>query len=556
MAAFRKAAPQVRSFNVMDELRATADRRKKQPSSATTPAADQFAGQGIPQIAERLAVMFPQLGQDIVHAVLSELFRADSSCSRQQLADTAVAQLLEMSADDGTPHAMTSFEPRFCTDDTAATDNCTAADCTNDGAGPTDGITVTDDDQVAKDDDAVPQNSPDPADASVVADDDDDMVLDSLLAALLSLPDDALRSCARTLESILRRIIEAPEDERYRRLKRSNARFQAEVGSHAPAVELLLFAGFEGETTDAGPSFLFSGDPSASPNFLRVWEALSGLVEDLGLAANTTASGTRAPTPGPDMLPLKQQKFAPEPRRQRIAELTEQRLQNPHAFKQAAQARGSGNRAVGSGHFKHRGLDAPPVQREAQPSRRDQREAQPSRRAQHFTLSDINRMRISDEIANMPNYAEEYRQSVQNTPARDYSTLVARSYDPELIAREALDLTNRYRASKGLAPCRWHEGIARIAAGHAGQMATGTMPFSHDGFNERVRAFPVAHRSAAENLAYNQGMANVAEVAVDGWIKSPGHEKNLRGDFNLCGIGVARSSNGSFYLTQLFAQAR
>lgn len=534
MAFKRNADTQPRRFNAMEELRATADRRKKQSSSAATPAADQFAGQGIPQIAERLAAMFPQLGQDIVHAVLSELFRADSSCSRCQLADKAVAQLLEMSADDGTPHAMTSFEPRFCTDDSVATEICTAADCINDGAA----------EPSATQDGAVAQTNVNEGGPTV--DDDDEVVLDSLLAALLSLSDDTLPACARTLESILRRIIQAPGDERYRRLKRSNARFQAEVGSHPSGVDLLLFAGFEEEATDAGPSFAFSGDPGTATRFLRVWEALAGLVEDLGPAANSTAVNARAPTPGMSTVSMTQQETVRDPRRQRIAELTEQRLQNPHAFKQAAQARGSGNRAVGSGHWQHRGLD----------STATPREAQPSRRAQHFTLSDINRMRISDEIANMPSYAEDYRQSVQNTPARDYSTLVSRSYDPELIAREALDLTNRYRASKGLAPCRWHDGIARIAAGHAGQMATGTMPFSHDGFNDRVRAFPVAHRSAAENLAYNQGMANVSQVAVDGWIKSPGHEKNLRGDFNLCGIGVARSSNGSFYLTQLFAQAR
>eukprot|EP00812_Abedinium_dasypus_P015537 NODE_9170_length_351_cov_243.486486.p2 GENE.NODE_9170_length_351_cov_243.486486~~NODE_9170_length_351_cov_243.486486.p2 ORF type:complete len:62 (+),score=14.95 NODE_9170_length_351_cov_243.486486:3-188(+) len=58
-----------------------------------------------------------------------------------------------------------------------------------------------------------------------------------------------------------------------------------------------------------------------------------------------------------------------------------------------------------------------------------------------------------------------------------------------------------------------------------------------------------------ENLALNSGVASVAQTAVDGWIKSPGHEKNLRGRYNLCGIGTARSANGTFYLTQLFALA-
>jgi uncharacterized protein YkwD len=162
-------------------------------------------------------------------------------------------------------------------------------------------------------------------------------------------------------------------------------------------------------------------------------------------------------------------------------------------------------------------------------------------------------MRVDEEIANTPSYADEYVRAKHNEPVHDISSLVFRSYDPELLARKALDLTNRYRASKGLTPCRWHEGIARIAADHASHMASGRATFSHDGFDERVKAFPLVHRSAAENLAYNKGVSNVAETAVDGWIKSPGHEKNLRGAFNLCGIGVAQASDGSFYLTQLFA---
>jgi uncharacterized protein YkwD len=137
-------------------------------------------------------------------------------------------------------------------------------------------------------------------------------------------------------------------------------------------------------------------------------------------------------------------------------------------------------------------------------------------------------MRIDEEIANTPSYAEEYVRAKHSEPVHDISALVLRSYDPELLARKALDLTNRYRASKGLPPCQWHPGIARIAAEHASQMASGRATFSHDGFDARVRAFPIVHRAAAENLAYNKGVSTVAETAVDGWIKSPGHEKNLR----------------------------
>merc|ERR1711879_976744 len=101
-------------------------------------------------------------------------------------------------------------------------------------------------------------------------------------------------------------------------------------------------------------------------------------------------------------------------------------------------------------------------------------------------------------MGNTTCYAEEYQRTRQSAPVHDIISLVTRDYDPELLGRRALDLTNQYRASKGLPPCRWHDGIARIAAEHAGQMASGAATFSHDGFNDRVRAFPVVHRSAAE----------------------------------------------------------
>ena len=79
------------------------------------------------------------------------------------------------------------------------------------------------------------------------------------------------------------------------------------------------------------------------------------------------------------------------------------------------------------------------------------------------------------------------------------------------------------------------------------------VPFGHDGFSGRVKAFPFRSRSAGENVAMSHGISSVAQTAVNGWIKSPGHRKNLLGNFNYCAIGVYRNSSGAYYLTQLFA---
>lgn len=372
---------------------------------------------------------------------------------------------------------------------------------------------------------------------STGAEDVSEVLLDALLAQVLALPDASLLPCIQTLSSVLERIAADPQNTKVRRLRLANPKFAELVGRHEAAVDLLRLAGFEDDPGEDGDSGLICTSDPAAPEFALVRESLRGIVEDLG--APSAAAPASAPAAAVRSR-LEDIQSAKSDRRQRVAELTESRLKNPAAFRQEAKQRGAQNRVITN----VRTRPAPKA-------------AQPDRRAQHFTLSDIDRMRVQSEIANTTNYADEYRRNVQSGPARDYSTLVARGYDPELISREALDGTNRYRASHGLAPCRWNEGVARVAAQHAASMASGEAPFSHDGFDARVRAFPPgAGLPAGENLALNSGVSNVAQTAVDGWIKSPGHEKNLRGQWNLCGIGSARSANGTWYLTQLFAVGR
>merc|ERR1719483_438933 len=88
---------------------------------------------------------------------------------------------------------------------------------------------------------------------------------------------------------------------------------------------------------------------------------------------------------------------------------------------------------------------------------------------------------------------------------------------------------------------------------HSRDMGEGRVPFSHQGFHERVKQFPHRSVSSAENVAMSHGLSDVAKVAVDGRIDSPGHRKNLLSKHRWCGIGVYRNARGEYYLTQLFA---
>lgn len=113
---------------------------------------------------------------------------------------------------------------------------------------------------------------------------------------------------------------------------------------------------------------------------------------------------------------------------------------------------------------------------------------------------------------------------------------------------------NQYRKSQNLPPLTLNAEISKEAKAHSQAMANGTVAFSHDGFEGRVKEIgkSINYRSAAENVAYNQGYSDPATQAVQGWIKSPGHLKNIQGDFNLTGIGIVQNAKGEYYLTQIF----
>ncbi|MGK7931305.1 MAG: CAP domain-containing protein [Microcystaceae cyanobacterium] len=113
---------------------------------------------------------------------------------------------------------------------------------------------------------------------------------------------------------------------------------------------------------------------------------------------------------------------------------------------------------------------------------------------------------------------------------------------------------NQYRLSQQLPPLKMNARISQIARVYSQKMASKQATFSHDGFDQRVKAMQrsIPLRSAAENLAYLKGYPDLATTAVQGWINSPGHQKNMVGDFNVTGIGIAKNAAGEYYFTQLF----
>lgn len=113
---------------------------------------------------------------------------------------------------------------------------------------------------------------------------------------------------------------------------------------------------------------------------------------------------------------------------------------------------------------------------------------------------------------------------------------------------------NQYRSSLNLEPLSLHPQISQEALTHSQNMARQKVGFSHQGFTSRIEAIEkqISYRSAAENVAYNQGNRDPVSQAVAGWLKSEGHRQNIIGNYNLTGIGVAKNRQGEYYFTQIF----
>jgi len=60
-------------------------------------------------------------------------------------------------------------------------------------------------------------------------------------------------------------------------------------------------------------------------------------------------------------------------------------------------------------------------------------------------------------------------------------------------------------------------------------MATGQVPFSHEGFEDRTTKAKA--RSSAECVAYIPDTSDAASEAVETWKNSEGHMKNMLGNF-------------------------
>ena len=128
----------------------------------------------------------------------------------------------------------------------------------------------------------------------------------------------------------------------------------------------------------------------------------------------------------------------------------------------------------------------------------------------------------------------------------------SRDIDTEGMEKDILYYINQYRSSIGLPALQMISAATEQATQHSIDMANRAILFGHDGFDERMdniaKKIGFVH-ATAENVAY--GKLTAKEV-VDLWLNSPGHKKNIEGNYTLTGIGLAKDADGLVFYTQIF----
>jgi uncharacterized protein YkwD len=153
----------------------------------------------------------------------------------------------------------------------------------------------------------------------------------------------------------------------------------------------------------------------------------------------------------------------------------------------------------------------------------------------------------------------------------------------ERLEQQVHSLVNAERKKHGLSPLSWNDALNHIARKHSQDMAkqgyfSHNSPEGHDfsyryrqqGYQCVVQGQGNAYYTGGENIFQNNlydrvmimngvkhyewnSSEKIAETTVDGWMKSPGHRKNILMPYWVSeGVGVSVSPDEKVYITQNF----
>lgn len=134
------------------------------------------------------------------------------------------------------------------------------------------------------------------------------------------------------------------------------------------------------------------------------------------------------------------------------------------------------------------------------------------------------------------------------------ATLPSKS-EMQLMEERLIAKVNAVRTQNGLPSLRTWKNLTKVARIHSENMARKKVPFGHDGFDQRASSLNAQNplKTLGENVAYSFNVKDHLSTTVTGWMNSPPHRDNILGHYEETGMGIAFASDGSFFVTQLFA---
>ena len=122
------------------------------------------------------------------------------------------------------------------------------------------------------------------------------------------------------------------------------------------------------------------------------------------------------------------------------------------------------------------------------------------------------------------------------------------------MENEVIRLTNIERSKRGLAVLKTNWQVSRCARYKSQDMINKNY-FAHQSPTygspfDMIESFGISMAAGGENIAMGQ---RTPQEVVTAWMNSPGHRSNILSTaYTEIGVGCAKSSNGSYYWTQMF----
>lgn len=129
--------------------------------------------------------------------------------------------------------------------------------------------------------------------------------------------------------------------------------------------------------------------------------------------------------------------------------------------------------------------------------------------------------------------------------------------DVKTLEQQVITLVNKQRSAHGLSMLASNWELCRVARYKSQDMINKgyfghTSPTYGSPFR-MMESFGIRFSAAGENIAYGQ---RTPQEVMNAWMNSPGHRANiLSPTYNQIGVGVAKTSNGTFYWTQEFIKS-